>query len=427
MINIHLNALQELIDKYKESLSNAKDLYEYQKNIADQTKNITSLEKQLAAYEGDDSEETRATVQRLRKQLQDAQNQLKETEWDKYISETEKFLDDMYNDYEELLNKRLEDIDALMHDMITDSNENWEQGRWAINHVAADVAYKITDPMKTIIDSNGNITSDFAKKFEDSSAATLTEIQEIKKSVDEIKDKTVEEAVNAKKIAGTKYNGMDYKDVFNISTYMKNNPDLVKKFGDNYSEYLKHFVEYGMKEGRVASSKFNLDVYKNNNPDLVKKFGKDPKNNYKYYEHYIKYGKKEGRKAYAKGTRNIPYDQLAWTQEEGTELIFRKSDGAMLTPLGAGDKVFTKEMTDNLYDFAKASVKVSPFIPESTFTGGNDVDISIAVDKVVADNPEQFARQLIQTLKNNPKAENIIQEMTLGQAMGNGKLNKRKY
>ena len=416
MINIHLDALSELIDKYKESLSNAKDLYEYQKNIADQTKNITSLEKQLAAYEGDNSEETRATVQRLRKQLQDAQTQLKETEWDKYISETEKFLDDMYEDYEELLNERLEDIDGLMHDMISDSNENWEKGRWAINHVAADVAYNLTEPLKTIVDSGNTITSDFHKKFEDSSADTLKVIETIQKSVDAIKEQM------DKEVANDKYGG--YAAVYDYKTYKANNPDLAKKFGNDENKYFDHFMNHGMKEGRVASKTFDVKKYKKNNPDLAKKFSNDWE---KYYDHYLTYGIAEGRKAYAKGSRNIPYGQLAWTQEEGTELIFRKSDGAMLTPLGAGDKVFTKEMTDNLYDFAKNSVGVPSFIPQSVNNQGNDVDISIVVDKVVADNPEQFARQLIQTLKNNPRAESIIQEMTLGQALGNGKLNKRKY
>lgn len=110
-INKNLEALQELIDKYKESLSEAKELYSYSKNINQQTENIANLEKQLQAYAGDDSEETRATIQNLQKSLEDAKESLMETEWDKYISETEKILDDMYEDYSDTLNARLDDID----------------------------------------------------------------------------------------------------------------------------------------------------------------------------------------------------------------------------------------------------------------------------------------------------------------------------
>lgn len=56
---------------------------------------------------------------------------------------------------------------------------------------------------------------------------------------------------------------------------------------------------------------------------------------------------------YAKGSKNIPKKQLAWTQEKGQELIYRRSDGAVLTPLNKGDKVFTAEMTENLWKIAK--------------------------------------------------------------------------
>lgn len=336
MINIHLEALQKLIDKYKESLSDAKDLYEYQKNIADQTKNITSLEKQLAAYEGDNSEENRARVQQLRKQLEDAQTQLKETEWDKYISETENFLDDMYEDYEETLNARLDDIDALMKDMI---EELGEQGGIAktVKKVAKDVGYTLTDSMKTIISSN-NVAVDYDKNFDNNTSTTTRKaINTIKKYVKDIRDQSVKAATDESKV---------YKP-----------------------------------------------------------------------------------KAYASGSKKILNDQWAWTQEDGTEIIFRKSDGAMLTPLSSGDMVFTNEMSNRLWEMARdgVSTNMPVVIPNTSTYASNDVDININVDKVVADNPEQFANQLISTLKNNQRAENIIQEMTLGQALGNGKLNKRKY
>ncbi len=40
------------------------------------------------------------------------------------------------------------------------------------------------------------------------------------------------------------------------------------------------------------------------------------------------------------------HDQLAWTQEKGDEIILRKSDGAMLTPLAQGDMVFVRAMKE---------------------------------------------------------------------------------
>ena len=75
---------------------------------------------------------------------------------------------------------------------------------------------------------------------------------------------------------------------------MAYNPDVHAAIGGAPYLLLDHFINFGMKEGRQASSEFNLDAYKANNPDLVAAFGND---NVKYYEHYISSGKAEGRKA----------------------------------------------------------------------------------------------------------------------------------
>lgn len=94
--------------------------------------------------------------------------------------------------------------------------------------------------------------------------------------------------------SSTVYNGVDYKDVYNYDYYRTKNADLQKVFGTDSAKYLKHFVEYGMKEGRPASKDFILEIYKSNNADLCKAYGN---NNVAYYKHYINYGKAEGRNA----------------------------------------------------------------------------------------------------------------------------------
>jgi len=55
---------------------------------------------------------------------------------------------------------------------------------------------------------------------------------------------------------------------------------------------------------------------------------------------------------YASGT---PYytgsAAAAWTQEHGSEIIVRKSDGAILTPMNQGDAVIPADLTKNLYEW----------------------------------------------------------------------------
>ena len=90
----------------------------------------------------------------------------------------------------------------------------------------------------------------------------------------------------------TKYKGIDYKLVYDYATYKGNYEDLAKAFKDDDVAYLKHFVEFGMIEGRDAITGFSIKSYKNANADLRKAF----RNNLKqYYMHYIYYGNKEGR------------------------------------------------------------------------------------------------------------------------------------
>lgn len=87
---------------------------------------------------------------------------------------------------------------------------------------------------------------------------------------------------------------IDYSPVFNADYYYNANADIASVFGHDYNQLLNHFVNYGMSEGRVASSEFDINVYKSNNEDLVNVYGND---NEKYYIHYINWGKAEGRVA----------------------------------------------------------------------------------------------------------------------------------
>ncbi|WP_027421917.1 hypothetical protein [Lachnobacterium bovis] len=89
----------------------------------------------------------------------------------------------------------------------------------------------------------------------------------------------------------TKYNGRDYSKVYNYAKY-KTYPDLAKAFGNDDVALLKHFVEFGMKEGRVANETFDVVSYKNANADLRRAFGNDTES---YYLHYIYNGFNEGR------------------------------------------------------------------------------------------------------------------------------------
>ncbi len=91
----------------------------------------------------------------------------------------------------------------------------------------------------------------------------------------------------------TTYNGVDYSAVYNYKYYLAANPDVAAAYTDD-ALVLQHFVNFGMKEGRVASASFDVKSYRNAYRDLRAVYGSDLR---QYYIHYIYYGRKEGRVA----------------------------------------------------------------------------------------------------------------------------------
>lgn len=108
------------------------------------------------------------------------------------------------------------------------------------------------------------------------------------------------------------YNLNDYSPVYDYEYYRANNPDISLILGEDESLYLKHFVEYGMKEGRRANESFDVRSYMNANPDLRRAFGT---NKEIYYVHYIKYGRFERRE-----TKDVDILKGAQTVYEGFDL-----------------------------------------------------------------------------------------------------------
>ncbi len=92
----------------------------------------------------------------------------------------------------------------------------------------------------------------------------------------------------------TVYNGVNYAAVYDYNSYVKRYPDIYNAFGYDDRAVLKHFVTYGMNEGRIGCSKFQVHAYRARYSDLRKAFGTKLK---PYYLHYLQHGKREGRKA----------------------------------------------------------------------------------------------------------------------------------
>ncbi len=91
-------------------------------------------------------------------------------------------------------------------------------------------------------------------------------------------------------VQGTSYKSL--YDLFDATYYAEKYPDVASAVGTSKKALYKHFMTYGMKEGRSLSSIFDVNAYKSAYPDLVNAFGDDVA---QYYNHFLTFGQQENR------------------------------------------------------------------------------------------------------------------------------------
>jgi hypothetical protein len=105
---------------------------------------------------------------------------------------------------------------------------------------------------------------------------------------------------------------------------------------------------------------------------------------------------------FASGTQRVGRNQLAWTQENGSEIIVRKSDGAVLTPLKAGDGVIPADMTERLFAIARGEIPAMSLntgnYPTPASIGKNGITIEQNIESLLTVNGD-VDREVLPDLK----------------------------
>lgn len=426
-INIQLDAMQKLIDKRKEALQSERDLYDYQKSISEKSKNITDIQKQLDAYQGDNSEETKSKIQSLKVSLDEAKTDLEETEYDKYISDQEQMLDTLYTQYEEVLNMRLDNVDALMAEIIAQVNDSSSIISDTIKSSTEGVGYTVTEEMKAIWNSDAkNVITMYGDNFINAITTVNTTIAGIKALIQAMVDKSNADAAQAAAAAqqptppqtpsssdSGNSSGSDSSKggnsggffIHKTDSYPKNKLRVDTSIVDRLKSH-DFDSSMGARRGYYASMGFsgNYSGTDSQNIDM------------------LDWMKSNG---YKKGSKNITSDELNWTHDG--ELIFRPSDGAMLTPLENGGKVFTKEMTDSLWNMSQRPLVSPPDYSSMLSKTTSNSNVSIEIENINmhgVNDTEMFANTLKDSLKNNQSVRKIIQDDTLGLALGKNSLTR---
>ena len=438
-IDLELDALQERIDKYNESIESAKDLYDYQKNIKEQTEEIASLEKQMSAYAGDNSEEAKSKIQELKVSLEEARADLEETEYDKYISDQQQLLDELYIEYETILNARLDNIDALISDMITEINNDSVIIGDTIREVADSVGYTLSDSMQTIWSNNTtNITgviTTYGDKFANAQTTTNnalstinTNLQNVITQLNKLAKTNVKSASSSSASNSSQANAT--KKTTSTTTNKTTTTDTPKAItvGGKINAKGAQIYDYaGDKSGE-------RQLYRN---DPIYKVLKTDGNWIQVRWHKLSSGitgwfKKGDVKAYATGKKNFFDDEIAWTQENGQEFIVRPSDGAILTPIAKGDSVLNANASSNIWNMANSPAE---FIKDNLNLGVGNVPNNSNVqsnytqhlDNVVFNLPNvKNYDELLSAMQKDKNFERLILSMSIDRLAGKSSLAKGK-
>lgn len=434
-----LEVLQDLIDKKKEALSSTKDLYEYQKDIASKTKDLATLEKEASVYENDNSEEALKKVQQIKVDIESKKQELSDAEYDKYIEDQEKMLDDLYQEYSDKIDEKFEQTEILIQELIGVVNENQSSISDTITTVTFDVGYTISDQMKTIWNDAGTVISGFTGKFDTYATTVQSAINSIQVTIDKMLQIAQAEA-NKNIATANNPNGVANGSTSNGSTASK--PQATPKANANNNSSATQAPKASPNVGtRVnATGNWYYDSYGTAPTGNVNRFKPDyfeidkiaNGRAYPYHIQAIIKGKRAGGNGWVKGNqigyknglKEATYDHLAWTQEEGAEII-RRSDGSILTPITRGTTVFTREMTDNLWNIAKQNPEkfyqnaMPTMNTFATTNRGGDVTVSIGDIKLDGiQNPDQFAQALIGVVKDYSKVQKVLQAATVDLVAG---------
>lgn len=366
--NAQLESIQKIIDKKKEQMSAEKNLYDYQKTIKEKTDNISSLEKQQAAYAKDDSEETMSKIQQLKVQLEEAKADLKETEYEQYLSDTENMLDELSTDYEEWMNARLDNEDALLSEIIGTVADKGNEINATINDVAKEYGTTVSDSITSIFNSASPFTNILTNGFNSVSSSIAGTTSAIDRLIAQVAGITNANAGKTNAGSGTSgnrnvnYNSSSVNSAINTgSNKYSNGLNNSSSNSSTANDAEKIFIH---KTDTYPKNKLNTET---SIVDRLKYYNFDSSFSARA-SYYSKLGgsgtyrgsdsqntwliQKMKSMGYKNGTKNAKAG-LHWTQENGEEIIVRKSDGAVLTHLNKGDLVLDNESSQILWEFSQ--------------------------------------------------------------------------
>jgi TP901 family phage tail tape measure protein len=456
-----LDKLDEVIQKYKDLMNQQKDAYDYEKSITEKTKALNALEKQYSAVQGDNSEEGKKNIQQLKDQINTAKDDLKDTEYEKLISDTQAILDNLADTTKTWLDGRLDSFDITMQEIIDQSNENASNISQTITSTAENYGYKLSESMSSIWSLNANnitnginsVLGDFSNKFVEGNNAINKVCGDINAAVqgllknsndeaqrvaDEIARQQAEQNANTdggySDGGGSSGGGDDWSDNWDNSDSGSSDdggsdgvnwiysPDDFPKDELDISSSIVDRIKWHDYDSSFSARAGYYEQMGNDDP-----YYGTSEQNIQMLEYMKSHGLKKGSKSAHGGLTLTDEDGL------GSEVIFSKKYGT-LRKLDAGDMVFNADQVEKLWNLSKGMPNMFvdnlgaklPDIPNISNSLANKVDVSYGDVTLSFPNVHNY-EDIMKQMQKDPKAEKMIQEMTLGQTLGRNSLSKLTF
>lgn len=442
-IDKQLESLRKLIDEYTDALDSAKDLSDYSKSVKEQAENVAALQKRLDSLRNDDSEEGKQRKHKTEQELKKAKEDLEETQYDRYISDQKDLLDSLYDSYEEILNKRLDNVDLLMQDMIDYANANTGDILDTLQAESANVGYTMTEQLQSIWSQGNTALSGYQADFDNRATSFQNTIDRIEAYVAGLCAAADKEA--AAKV--TEFTTNNSKNPSSVTPPPAATPPTQSGGGTNAKpaeepKKKDDAITKILKSGITNKKTVAAELKKNHSPlwhyiydnyhnvptykiygQLAKKLGINLKGDKATLAESNKILKTLKSRGYATGSKRIGQTQFAPTQEKGGELI-RLADGSVLTPLDVGSRIYNALGTENIWRMAE---NPRSFIannlgnlPTRSTSVNNTIQANFNLPNVT--NYEEF----IAALQKDKRFERLVQDVTVGQMNGRSSLGKYK-
>jgi hypothetical protein len=344
----------------------------------------------------------------------------------------------------------LDDVDALIGDMINEINLNASTISGTITSKADSVGYTISDTIKktwtTSVGEINNVLTLYGGGIQ-------TGVTNLRSALTTINTNISRMISQMNTLAGTSISSASISSVSNpsSSSYVTKSATQdetsTNDKSKNEKQESKETSIFDHRKDSYPKSELNVSQ---SIVDRLKYFDYDSSfdarrkyyskmgfsgvytSSYQQNVNMLEWMKKQG---YRNGVYNLSKDELAWTQEGNKlEAIIRPSDGAILTPLAKNDSVLKHSATANLFNFANDPSEfirnnLNMFDHTSGITNkhcvgstyNNDMDIRIELPNVT--NYEEFKY----AMQHDKSFEKIVRAMTVDKMFGGSSLKKYKF